>query len=104
MLRLYPWTLEITIFDPTGLDAFPYPLSFAPTWKSPWPDEPPSLPTHSRKVDSRHNSIIRLSLACLPKSLIVTVAHNEAGLLISSYDRALQTWSDLPNAMAAKLP
>jgi hypothetical protein len=97
-------TLEVTIFNVTRLDAFPYPLSFAPTYKSPWPAEPPSLPKLSRKVNSRLDPNTKLSLACLPERLIVTVSHEEVGLLIFSYDRALRTWSDLPNAKAAKLP
>jgi hypothetical protein len=104
VLRFDRFEVEITIFDPTGLDAFPFPLSFAPTWKSPWPYEPPSLPKHSRRVKSHPYSIAKLSLACLRESLIVTVAHKEEGLLISSYDRALRKWSDLPNAKAAELP
>jgi hypothetical protein len=97
-------TLEVTIFNVTGLDAFPHPLSFAPTYKSPWPAEPPSLPKLSRKVNSRLDPNTKLSLACLRENLIVTVSHEEVGLLIFSYDRALRTWSDLPNAKEAKLP
>jgi hypothetical protein len=104
LLQVNASTLEVTIFNVTGLDAFPYPLPFAPTYKSPWPAEPPSLPKHSRKVNSRFDNNTKLSLVSLPKNLIVTVAHEEVGLLIFSYDRALRTWSDLPNAKAAKLP
>jgi hypothetical protein len=104
VLRLYRSEVEITIFEPTGLDAFPYPLPFAPTYKSPWPSGPPSLPKHSRKVKSRFDNNTKLSLGSLPKNLIVTVTYEEEGLLIFSHDRALGTGSDLPNAKAAKLP
>jgi hypothetical protein len=104
LLQFNTSRLEVSIFNSTGLDAFPYPLSFAPTYRSPWPAEPPSLPKLSRKVNLRLDKTTRLSLACLRKNLIVTVSHEEEGLLIFSYDRALRTWSDLPNAKAAKLP